>query len=42
MSIELNLITGLMLGVEFYAPEDEDEKYLIIDVLFARFIVTFY
>jgi hypothetical protein len=42
MSIELNLNTGFMLGAEFYAPEDEEEKFLIIDVLFARFVITFY
>jgi hypothetical protein len=40
MSIELNIITGLMLGAE-YVDMDDGERHIVIDILFARFVITF-
>jgi hypothetical protein len=43
MSIDLNLITGLMLGFEYVDMSHEDgERHLVIDILFVRVVVSFY
>jgi len=42
MSIEANFITGLMLGVEYVEAGAADEyTHIVIDILFARFLITF-
>jgi hypothetical protein len=42
MLIDLNLITGLMLGFEYVDMEDEGEgRHLVFDILFVRVLVTF-
>jgi hypothetical protein len=41
MTVDLNIITGLMLGVEYVDMED-GERHIVIDILFVRFVITFY
>jgi hypothetical protein len=42
MIVDLNLITGLMLGFEYVDMEDEGEgRHLVLDILFVRVLITF-
>jgi hypothetical protein len=42
MDIEVSFITGLMLGVEYVeAGAASDYNHIVIDILFARFLITF-
>lgn len=36
MSIELNLISGIMLGAEYVFDPEEEVNYLVVDILFVR------
>lgn len=41
MNIEATLITGLMLGFEYVDLRSEEYcQHIVIDILFARFILT--
>jgi len=46
MTIELNLITGLMLGFEYVDRSDEEQdddydgKYVVIDLLILRILFS--
>jgi len=44
MIVDLNIITGLMLGFEYVgAMEDEDDfdHHIVIDILFLRIVIYF-
>lgn len=41
MIVELNFIAGIMLGFEFVQPEDEECKYLVVDIFFVRFLFIY-
>jgi hypothetical protein len=41
MMIEANFIAGIMLGIEFITPEDDEYKYFVIDIFFVRLTCTF-
>jgi hypothetical protein len=42
MEIELNFITGLMLGFEYVdMSQDDGDKHIVLDVLFLRIVVSF-
>ena len=41
MIIEANFIAGMMLGFEFVQPEDEECKYLVVDIFFVRFLFIY-
>ena len=38
MEIELNVISGIMFGVEYVEAED---RHIVIDIGFLRILVTF-
>lgn len=41
MMIEANFIAGMMVGIEFVDLEDDDYKYVVIDIFFVRLTCTF-
>lgn len=42
MEIELNFITGLMLGFEYVdMSQDDGDRHIVLDVLFLRIVVSF-
>ena len=42
MTIELNLITGMMFGVEYVYNPDEDEKHIVVDIAFVRILFSWF
>ena len=39
MSIDLNFITGMMLGLEYVQDPEEEVNYLVVDILFVRLLI---
>ena len=41
MSVELNLITGVMLGFEYADfTDDGGDKFVVVDILFVRILFS--
>lgn len=41
-SISINLITGMMLGIEFAEDEEDNSKHMVLDLLILRFMFSLY
>ena len=38
--IELNFISGIMLGVEYIQDPEDETHYLVVDLLFVRILFS--
>jgi len=41
-SISVNLITGVMLGVEFVTDDENNSRHMVIDLLILRLMFSAY
>lgn len=39
ISLGINFITGIMFGFEHYHDSEDEVHYLIVDILFIRFLI---
>jgi len=40
MTLQVNLLTGLMLGIEYVDMSELDEQHVVIDILFIRIVFS--
>lgn len=40
MTLQVNLLTGLMLGIEYVDLPEMDEQHVVIDILFLRIVFS--
>jgi hypothetical protein len=41
-SIDLNFITGVMLGLEFVSDEESNSRHMVLDLLIIRVLFSLY
>lgn len=40
MTLQVNLLTGLMLGIEYVDMPELDEQHVVVDILFIRIVFS--